>query len=33
VGYSHPQTFYNAFRRHHRCTPAEYRHLVRQARP
>ncbi len=25
VGYAHPQTFYNAFRRHFRCTPAEYR--------
>ncbi len=25
VGYSYPQTFYNAFKRHNDCTPAEYR--------
>lgn len=25
VGYYHPQTFYRAFYRRHRCTPAEYR--------
>lgn len=25
VGYAHPQTFYNAFRRRFSCTPATYR--------